>query len=186
MKQEKPEIKKEQVSLSKEEKKRRKGNRSFLASVPYPVKALLIKYWFFGLNYFLFQMGLGSLFAQLTDKNTLYLRIISSFALGVFNDFLVYPILDTIQIYDKEGRYYWMCRGKHIYSFFVNVVYGFLVGFLSWLICLKLYLLIASYFPYTYFFREPFSFALVRFLVDGFFLFIKNLIVYLVKGKETK
>lgn len=34
MKQEKPEIKKEQVSLSKEEKKRRKGNRSFLASVP--------------------------------------------------------------------------------------------------------------------------------------------------------
>ena len=98
MKQEKPEIKKEQVSLSKEEKKRRKGNRSFLASVPYPVKALLIKYWFFGLNYFLFQRGLGSLFAQLTDKNSLYLRIISSFALGVFNDFLVYPILDTIQI----------------------------------------------------------------------------------------
>ncbi len=184
MKQDQPEKKKEGVSLSKEEKKREKANRSFLARIPYPVKALFIKYWFFGLNYFLFQMGLGYLFLQLTEQNSLYLRLISSFALGVFNDFLVYPILDTIQIYDGQGSPYWRCRGKHIYSFFVNVLYGFIVGALSWFICLKLYLLIASLDPSTFFFREPFSFALVRFIVDGLFIFIKDIIIRLIKGKE--
>ncbi len=183
MKDKTPNRKKENVSLCNEKKKRRKSP-SFLSTVPYPVKALLIKYWFFGLNYFLFQRGLGYLFLELTKANSLYLRLISGFALGVFNDLLLYPILRVLEVSEGESFPYVFFTGKHVYSLLINVAYGRLIGFLSYLACLNLYNLIAASYPNTFFFREPFSYGLMAFLIDFAFLGLKNLCVYLIKGKN--
>ena len=69
--------------------------------IPYPVRALLIKYWFFGLNYFLFQMGLGSIdFFRASTTNTF---AVSTLLLIFVSGFAAWDIFDDIQnVIDKD------------------------------------------------------------------------------------
>jgi hypothetical protein len=156
--------------------------------IPYPVRAEFIKYWFFGLNYFLFDMGIGSLEffrGSTTDMlaySTLILFLISGFALGVFNDIFLYNILDVIEDYPKQKQPFVIFKSKKIYSLFINIVYGIVVVFLSrWLSGLIALAIDPQLTSSWGWFREPFTCALVMFVVDGAFIGVKNLIVLLVR-----
>ena len=160
--------------------------------IPYPVRALLIKYWFFGLVYFLFEMGIGAIPYFRNDSsvsilavNSIILMLITGLGLGVFNDLLLYNILDLIEDVPGEKRPYVLFKSKKIYSLFINSIYGVIVGFLSLYIC-GLIAKAISPTSETYFFREPLTCALIMFIVDYIFLSIKNLIVYIYKKYVKK
>ncbi len=152
--------------------------------IPYPVRALFIKYWFFGLNYFLFDVGLGSLeFFQNSNLEfftyaTLIMMLVSGTALGAFNEVFVYNILDAIEDYPGEKNDYVFFKSKKLYSLFINVLYGILIGFLSRLVSGNLTKLIDPSLN-SFWFREPFTCALVMFVLDASFVFVKNLLVLL-------
>lgn len=156
--------------------------------VPYPIRALFIKYWFFGLVYFLFEMGLGSIpyFSQSTEiyaVPTLLLTFITGLACGVFNDFFVYNILEVIEDDPGERNPYIMYKSRKIYSMLINIVYGVVVVFVSIYLC---GLIVIAMNPNTegdtyYYFREPLTCGLMMFAIDYAFIFIKNLIVYIYK-----
>lgn len=162
--------------------------------IPYPVRALFIKYWFFGLNYFLFDMGIGSLsfFSQSSTTDifayaTLILFLISGFALGVFNDIFVYNILDVIEDRPKEKEPFVIFKSTKLYSLFINIVYGIIVVFISRWISGSIALAIDPELTNVWgWFREPLTCGLVMFVVDGAFIGIKNMIVLSVKKiKDT-
>lgn len=156
--------------------------------IPYPVRALFIKYWFFGLNYFLFNMGLGALpyFVELKQEtfaiNTLILLFIQSFALGAFNEVFVYNILDVIEDFPGESKRFIFFKSKKLYSLFINIFYGIVSGLTSLILCGVIATAIGNE---TWLFREPFTFALVAFFVDLVFVEGKNLIVRLLKKDHS-
>lgn len=154
--------------------------------IPYVVKALFIKYWFFGLIYFLFMNGLGSLelFRSETTFSTMtfILILITGLAIGIFNDLIVYNILDVIEDFPGQKNDYVIFKSRKIYSLFINILYGIIVGFLGIFIGGKLSELIDPTLS-TFWFREPFSAGLLLFLVDGIFISIKFLIKRFVLKK---
>lgn len=157
--------------------------------IPYPVRALLIKYWFFGLNYFLFMVGLGSLSyfqnTELFGFKSLLLMFICGFALGVFNDLFVYNILDVIEDYPSQSRRFVFFKSKKVYSLFINTFYGLVLGMGSLLLCGILARVVYESTEIDFLFREPFTVALVEFIIDLLIIEFKNLIVNLFsKTKE--
>lgn len=156
--------------------------------IPYPVRALFIKYWFFGLNYFLFMVGIGSLsYFQSTELfgfKSLLLMFICGFALGVFNDLFVYNILDVIEDYPLQSRRYMFFKSKKVYSLFINTLYGLILGMGSLLLCGILARVVYESTEIDFLFREPFTVALVEFLIDLVIVELKNLIVRLFKKSK--
>ncbi len=154
--------------------------------IPYPVRALFIKYWFFGLNYFLFEMGLGSIsiFRESTGDTfaaaSMILILISGLALGVFNDIFVYNILDVIEDYPGQKKPFVIFKSKKVYSLFINVIFGIVVAFLGrWLSGLIALAIDPELTNVWGWFREPLTCGLMMFIVDGALISIKNFIVYL-------
>ncbi len=154
--------------------------------IPYPVRALFIKYWFFGLNYFLFEMGLGSIsiFRESTGDTfaaaSMILILISGLALGVFNDIFVYNILDVIEDYPGQKKPFVIFKSKKVYSLFINVIFGIVVAFLGRLLSGLIALAIDPELTNVWgWFREPLTCGLMMFVVDGALISIKNFIVYL-------
>lgn len=179
-----PDVKKEHHEEDLVDKKTLKKYRlHWYQKIPYPVRALFIKYWFFGLNYFLFMMGLGALpfFREVSSElfaiNTVLLMFVCGFALGAFNELFVYNILDVIEDYPGQSKSYVLFKSKKIYSLFINIFYGIVLGMGSLLVCG----LLASLIGDTFWFREPFSVAVIEFIFDMFVIEIKNLIVRLYR-----
>lgn len=176
-----PEIDSSKESLV-DKKTLRKYRIHWYQKIPYPVRALFIKYWFFGLNYFLFDMGLASIpfFRENTNETfyytTLILIFVAGFALGVFNDIFVYNILEVIEDDPKQSKPYIFFKSKKLYSLFINIIYGILVGFLTHWLCAGLTTAIDPT-NGSFWFREAFSCALIGFIVDGAFIGLKNLLV---------
>lgn len=150
--------------------------------IPYPVRALFIKYWFFGLNYYLFEVGLGSIpyfregTQSMTSLASFILMLISGFALGVFNDIFVYNILDVIEDYPHQKDPFVFFKSKKVYSLFINIAFGLVVGFLGIYLSGLLNLAIDPE-GSSFWFREPFSCGLMMFLVDGGLIGIKDFLV---------
>lgn len=186
-----PEVKKDYKDEDLVDKKTLKKYRiHWYQKIPYPVRALLIKYWFFGLNYFLFQNGLGSLsfFREASQDlfalNTFILMIICGLAIGVFNDIFVYNILDTIEDYPGQSKDYVIYKSNKVISLLINTLYGLILGVVSLIICGLLSSLIGTD---SFWFREAFSVAVIEFLIDFLIIGIKNIFVkYVFKKREVE
>lgn len=162
-----------------QENKVDKPKVSFLKKIPFSIKAILIKYWFYGMYYYFIIMGLGSLFLDLTSENTLYLVIIFCLFAGICNDLLLNTILDVIENKPGESKKYIIFKKKKsVLSTLINLVYGFTWGFISMYIP-SLYVDLSE--TVSWIGREPFSFALIALGVDFIFVLLKDLIVYLVR-----
>lgn len=161
------------------QEKTHKPKVSFFKKIPYSVKAILIKYWFYGLYYYFIIMGIGSLFPDLTSSNTITLVVIFCFAAGLSNDLLLDTILDVIEnIPGESQKFVFFKKKKSVLSTIINVVYGFIWGFIS-LYIPSLYVELNE--SISWLGREPFTFALIALAVDMIFVGLKDLIVYLVK-----
>jgi len=148
---------------------------SWFDRIPYFLKALFIKYWFFCALYFFFVMGIPNL-------NFYAYMIIMGVAVGLLNDLVIYKLLDLLDDYSHQLRYYVFFRSKKFYSVFINSAYGLVLGSLSYLLASVLRVAIETYITggeVTSWFAEPFSFGLLAFVIDAIFIGFKNLCVYL-------
>lgn len=156
---------------------------SFLGRIPYVIKALFIKYWFFGAAYFFINMGLGTYF-----DNSWALTIINGLFLGICYDFLIFPIFKIMDTYKEESRYYVLFRNRKFYSVIINIAYGVVLSIITYTVCSCFTLLIAKVQIGTWWFREPFSYALVNLIIDTILLSIKYGLVCLFRklfNRET-
>lgn len=86
------------------------------------VKLLFIKGWFAGAVCFFFLWGLGGLLGSELD-----ILFVTGLALGVATDLLVNPILRFFEKTKGENARWMMVTRKGLSSLFLNVVYGYVV-----------------------------------------------------------
>lgn len=93
-------------------------------SIPELVKILLIKAWFAGAVCFFFFWGLG-----LYVSNTLDMLFITAIALGMVTDILTNGAIRFMEKLPGENDRWMMFPKKGVASFFLNILYAFLIIF---------------------------------------------------------
>lgn len=86
------------------------------------VKILFIKFWFAGAVCFFFIWGLGGFLADELD-----LLLVTGFALGVVTDLLTNPVLRFFEKTKGENARWMMVTRKTYSGLFLNILYGFVV-----------------------------------------------------------
>lgn len=148
--------------------------RDLLSRIPVWLKALFLKWWFFGMIAYFVIMGLGI-------TNHLDLLVVTGIATGIVVEILVNPIFRYMEL---EGEYkpYIMFPFplKAFWTFFTNIIYYMLVVYaVSYL-----YTFVNEYIANTA--VEPLLFATFMLIVDMAAIGIKDLIVFLVKKYHKK
>ena len=151
--------------------------QGFIARLPYWIKAIFIKYWFFGSICFFSLMGTG----LIGENAALFAGVLS----GCLFEFVVYNILIMMDSDENESRHYIFFKSKKFYSLLINIVYQVVVFFLAMLICSSIVNLYDKP-EANWFLQEPFSIGLVLFIIDGIFITIKGLIILLIKKVKGK
>lgn len=164
------ELLQDEEELTQEIKKYDKG---FLNKVPYSIKAILIKYWFYGAVCFFSLMG----FIGISGENA---ALVGGLIAGALFDIACYNILEMMDHDNNKSKYYMMYKSKKIYSVFINVVYQVAVFLIAMVIISSI---VSTYKDpvNNWFLQEPLSIALVLTAIDAIFLLIKNLLVKLFK-----
>ena len=93
------------------------------------VKMLFIKGWFAGAVCFFFIWGLGGLMADELD-----LLLVTGFALGVVTDLLTNPVLRFFEKTKGEHARWMMVTRKSHSGLFLNILYGYVVLFLIYIL----------------------------------------------------
>ena len=93
------------------------------------VKMLFIKGWFAGAVCFFFIWGLGGLMADELD-----LLLVTGFALGVVTDLLTNPVLRFFEKTKGENARWMMVTRKSHSGLFLNILYGYVVLFLIYIL----------------------------------------------------
>lgn len=157
----------------------------FLSRVPMWLKALFIKFWFNGAVCFFFYWGLGIFLTHIWD-----LILVMGVAMGIITDVIVNNIFRFIQSDDRECDKWMLTPSKKFWTFFVNILYAGAI-------------LLAVVYTYEGINRlinaaqgntpdtvplgvEPFLFGLLYLAYDLAVIWIKNLIVWLVKRVKSR
>lgn len=153
---------------------------SWFDRIPYWIKAVFIKWWFFAMIYFFFVMGIAGMLGSGGMAIEIQI-IVVGLAFGALTDLFTNNILEVCDSAKKESRWWAMWAGHKYYIFLVNIVYGFALGVATSFACAYFVSLIdVSGESVTYWFREPCSFGLVALAIDLACIGIKDLIVYFV------
>lgn len=105
---------------SQEELDRYRSGKKF--RIPEPVKILFIKAWFAGAVCFFFLWGLGTYVTAMLD-----MLFILGVVLGMVTDLLVNHVIRFMEKYPGQNDKWMLFPKKGMMSFFLNVVYGFLL-----------------------------------------------------------
>lgn len=156
----------------------------FLARVPTWIKALFTKFWFAGAVCYFIMWGI-----RIND--TLDSLVLTGAVLGLVVEILVNPLMRYMETDRKEFNAYMMFPFpfKAYWTFFTNVLYYILV-----IVCVNycyygvntLCNLAAGTTNYIHVGVEPLLFGVFCVIVDMVFIGIKDLIVYLVKGRKKE
>lgn len=153
-------------------------SNGFIDSIPSPVKALFIKFWFNGAVCFFIYMGLG-IYVQGLD-----MLLVMTAVLGMVNDLLVNNAFHFFAVTPGSNNKWMMFPQRKFWTFFANIVYSFIV-----LVCVMgIYYVI---FNYIHFIGndlrvEPILFGLFYMAVDMLFISIKNLVIKTFKDAKEK
>ncbi len=156
-----------------------------LHKIPFWVKVLVLKYWFYGAINFFMLMGIGGGISG--NSNWQWLAICCGLIGGAFYDLVINKIIMLWETDKHEGQYYSMIISKKYYAMLINIAY-FVVLFIVVYIVQNLLgifchdILKWSYTPG----QEPFSFGLIVLIIDGLFLGLKNIIVLVIKKLRNK
>lgn len=93
------------------------------------VKMLFIKGWFAGAVCFFFIWGLGGILG-----NELDILFVTGMALGVVTDLMTNPVLRFFEKTPGENARWMMVTGKGTICLFLNIIYGYLVLILVYLL----------------------------------------------------
>lgn len=180
-KEEKEEIKKEKQKKERfDEEIDSYRKTSFFEKIPFMVKALLLKWWFYGAIFFFILMGLGTVVSNTIDR-----ALICGLVGGLLLD-LVYGNL-CLLMDDEEEKTNWVMiyKSKKIWSTLINIAFGLAVFFLTAYTCSA----IISLYPGEktfWLFQEPISMAIISLAYDEIIVLIKQGIIKLIDNIKLK
>ena len=172
--------------VGKEEIKKYKSG--FLSRIPMWVKALFIKFWFNGAVCFFFIWGLSTIL----DPTGWDMLIVAGLAMGVVTDLLVNNVFRFMAEEPGSNDKWMMVPQKKFWTFFVNIIYAFVVFGVVVGIYTGINMLILRNNPgqeynfFNFLGVEPFLYGLFYLLVDMAFIGIKNLFVKIVRDAKAK
>ena len=184
----KEENKKTQESLSKDIHPYKKDG--IFAKIPFSIKALFIKWWFYGCGFFFVFMGLANVFSDgdsaVGPSGRFYLMIILGLFNGVISDIAVYHIIDLMDTDKRQRDIFVLFHNKKVYSLIINVIYSLFITFIIiYFVVEGIGDLFAALFggpgPLLKDGIGPIFAGLIFLVVDMLFITIKNLIILLVK-----
>lgn len=163
-----------EAKLNDPGKKYRSG---VLDRIPAPVKALFIKFWFYGAICFFIFWGLSLV-------NSLDSWVIMSIVIGFVNDILVNNILRFIEIIPGENSKWMMFTQKKYWTLPANVLYAFLIFYCVRTLYVIINLLGA---PIGFYLGvEPIMFGILFTLIDLLFIGMKKIFKTILKDAQDK
>lgn len=165
---------------SKEELERYKGKKKF--KIPSPVKILFLKAWFAGAVCFFFLWGLGTYISDLLD-----MLFVVGVAMGLVTDLLVNNVIRFIEAFPGEHDEWMLFPKKGMLSFFLNLIYGFMIAFCVYMLYSLINFLIMSITGNTETLPlgvEPILFGIFCMGIDMLFVGIKRLIVSIIEDAQ--
>lgn len=148
------------------------------------VKILFIKFWFAGAVCFFFIWGLGGFLADELD-----LLLVTGFALGVVTDLLTNPVLRFFEKTKGENARWMMVTRKTYSGLFLNILYGFVVLLLIYILYNVINLAAAGLTGVTdrvVLGVEPVLFGVFYLGFDLLLIKIKHLVDGMVRGATKK
>ncbi len=167
--------------VSEKEIREVSGKRKF--HIPFPVKALFMKFWFAGATCFFFFFGLSNYLAY-SD-----LLFVFGAALGAIKNLMENNFLRFIEKNEGESKAFMMVEYKQFWGLFLDVAYGYIVlasvMYLYNLISLVLTMMFGAE-AIAGFGVEPLLFGVLVTAVDMVFISIKNMIKKIINdAKKT-
>lgn len=168
------------------------AKQGFLSRIPYSVKAIFLKWWFFGCGCFFVIWGLSLFFGGDNSTNpgvSMILAIVLALFNGVVTDMMVNNILELMDTDQRESQWFKMFHNGKIYSLFINLAYSFVVTF-----CAVMSIELIAYICDINFGNagpfengvEPILCGIICLFYDLLFIGIKDLIVYLLRKKKNQ
>ncbi len=155
-----------------------------LHKVPFWLKVLFLKYWFYGALNFYTLIGIYA-----SDTNWQWRAIFTGLIGGAFHDVVINKIILLWETDKHEGQHFTMMLSKKYISFIVNIIYFVVVMVISYILINWLGFIFNEKLKVNFVpGQEPFSFALIILIVDGIFLIIKYIIkriINLIKSKKN-
>lgn len=160
-----------------------------ISKIPSWVKILLLKYWVAGAAFYFFGMGGSFIWAQSTDENitTQVLVLFLSLGYGLALEYIQKPIVRLMRTNTDDTYYYNLINLKGTKSFFLHLVYSFVLTMcvVSFVMFLERHGIFFDPLNMTDGY-EPLSLAAVYVLFDFICLFIKNSIISIYKHTRYK
>ena len=156
----------------------------FLDRIPAVVKALFIKFWFFGAICYFILWGLGMFVPYIED-----MMILLSVTLGLVTDILINNILRFVETIPGENNKWMMFPQKKYWTLFANILYSFVIIFcVVWTFNGVNGLIndIRNTNGYVYWQVEPIGFGLLCIGYDLAFVGIKRLIFSIIRDAKNK
>ncbi|MBR3404096.1 MAG: hypothetical protein IKG91_02255, partial [Firmicutes bacterium] len=158
--------------VPKEELRKYKANKK---SIPNWLKVVFIKFWFSGAVCFFFLWGLGYYIHDQLD-----LLFVNGIALGVVTDLLTNNVLRFIEETPGANSPWMMFPKKRFISFFLNILYAFVILFCEFLLYNEINLAIVTATGTTDTVPlgvEPILFGIFYLVIDLIFLGVKQVFV---------
>jgi len=147
-------------------------------------KALFIKFWFAGAVCFFFIWGLGTVL-----RSELDMIVVTGMALGIVTDLLTNPVLRFFEKTPGQNSRWMMVTRKSYSGLFLNILYGYLVFFLVYLLYNGINLVIAGITGVTdavFLPVEPVFFGLFCLGVDLLLIQAKRTLSRIFRGTAKK
>ncbi len=152
--------------------------------IPNWVKVVFIKFWFSGAACFFFLWGLGYYIHDQLD-----LLVVNGIALGIITDLLTNNVLRFIEETPGANSPWMMFPKKRFITFFLNILYAFLILFCVFMLYNEINLAIVTAtgavdtVPLGV---EPILFGLFYMIIDLIFLGVKQVFVRIIEDAKAK
>ncbi len=163
---------------SKEELEKYRSGRGKW-KLPEPVKAVLIKWWFYGAVCFFVFMGLGLYLAD-----TLDLYFVAAVVMGMAGDLLINRFLRFTEKLPGGNAAYMMVTGRGATGFFLNILYACLLLFLVVTLYGLVNALLGTFGGYLG--VEPICFGIFTVLCDMLCLKVKRTVLQIIAVARRK
>lgn len=167
--------------VPKEELRKYKATKK---SIPNWLKVVFIKFWFSGAVCFFFLWGLGYYIHDQLD-----LLFVNGIALGVVTDLLTNNVLRFIEETPGANSPWMMFPKKRFISFFLNILYAFVILFCEFLLYNEINLAIVTATGATDTVPlgvEPILFGIFYLVIDLIFLGVKQVFVRIIEDAKAK
>ena len=155
------------------------------ARIPFMVKALLMKWWAYGAGIFFIFWGTTNLLTggeRVPNLGEVFiLLVLLALFNGIVSDCIIFHFIDLIDDDTNKTRKVVFFHNKKLYSLFINILYSMVVTLVAYNLFNLVVTLLVMLIPDLTLGVEPIFTGFLFLIVDIFFVFIKNMIIKIIK-----